>query len=196
MPRIYYLGCVMLPYLGLDHCPTSHCDQWKCFQEYLIHKWLWTTFLPNPTANHFDHSRNVRMWPRGHTCTHMPVFLFSFCFPFKAKTDPRASLTSALTGLSPERLGQPKLKPGGCERSEQQAPGWLPASNSPTYWFCSPAVNWAPCVKAGWPRPSWLRQQTCPRRICNQEVGISVCSSPGPTSKCHVSFSWYKICKG
>lgn len=73
--------------------------------------------------------------------------------------------------------------------------GFLPPIHPQPYWLCPPAVNWAPYAKAGWPRPSWLWEQTCPQRICNQEVGISACSSPGSTGKRHVSFPWYRICE-
>lgn len=59
--------------------------------------------------------------------THACVLVFIF----KAN-DGRASPTSALTGLSPESLVQPTLKPGGGEGKEQQPQGWLPAFNPPT----------------------------------------------------------------
>lgn len=60
--------------------------------------------------------------------THACVLVF-IC---KANNDGRASPTSAPTGLSPEPLVQPTLKPGGGEGNEQQPQGWLPASNPPT----------------------------------------------------------------
>lgn len=155
--RIWNLGRVMLPYLGLDHSlqfTVINGTTFFFFQGYLIHKWLWSTFLPNPTVNHFDHSRNVKMWPRGHTCIHMPVFCFSFLklTMTEEQAQPLHWLDSHLSRLFNPRwnLGEER----GMNSSHKA--GFLPPIHPQPYWLCSPAVNWAPYAKAGWPRPSWL----------------------------------------
>ena len=133
------------------------------------------------------------MWPRGHTCIHTPVFWFSFLklTMTEEQAPPLPWLDSHLSSWFNPHWNLGEERP----MNSSHKAGFLPPIHPQPYWLCSLAVNWAPYAKAGWPRPSWLWEQTCPQRICNQEVGISACSSPGSTGKCHASFPWYRICE-